>query len=231
MSMAAFFLFVSFYDLLVVFRNDLFGYELNFLYQVSCILWTPPGLTASQNMFFSLIVNICVQYDLLLIQLADLDELIRNKASDRIIRQKLRHIICRQQHLERFINGIERVFSNMAFVEVFFLTLQIVLMLFVMRSNFWPPGVLLLPVCILQLFVLCLPGTLIEMKADQLTATIYSIEWYEMSVSNKRMFQMLLQHSQHPLILTCAGLMTIDMKLFMSVVKKVYSLFMMLENM
>ncbi|XP_052863679.1 odorant receptor 46a-like [Anopheles cruzii] len=203
------------------------GYEINFLYQVSCILWTPPGLTASQNIFCSLIVNICVQYDLLLIQLSDLDELIRSKASDRIICQKLRHIICRQQHLERFITGIERVFSNMAFVEVFFLTLQIVLMLF----NFWPPGVLLLPVCILQLFVLCLPGTLIEMKADQLTATIYSIEWHELSATNKRMFQMLLQHSQHPLILTCAGLMTIDMKLFMSVAKKVYSLFMMLENM
>ncbi|XP_058065049.1 uncharacterized protein LOC131214737, partial [Anopheles bellator] len=53
------------------------GYEINFLYQVSCILWTPPGLAASQNIFCSLIVNICVQYDLLLIQLADLDELIR----------------------------------------------------------------------------------------------------------------------------------------------------------
>ncbi|XP_058056045.1 uncharacterized protein LOC131207449 [Anopheles bellator] len=102
------------------------GYEVNFLYQVSSILWAPPGLTATQNMFFSLIINICVQYDLLLIQLADLDELIHS--------------------------------------------------IFAILGNF----------------------------SGRLPARHH---------------------------LTCAGLMTIDMKLFMSVVKKVYSLFMMLENM
>ncbi|XP_049289015.1 uncharacterized protein LOC125766945 [Anopheles funestus] len=72
---------------------------------------------------------------------------------------------------------------------------------------------------------------LIQVKASNLTDTIYGIAWHELHQQNKRIFHLLLHRSQHPSGLTCAGMANIDMNLFMSVMKKVYSIFMMLENM
>ncbi|XP_050075718.1 odorant receptor 43a-like [Anopheles maculipalpis] len=219
--------------------NSRTGYELNFLYQMSCILWTPPGLTATQNIYFSFILNICIQYDVLQIELADLDKLIRCtdvEQESAALREKLREIIVYHRRLEEYVTTIEQVYKMQALVEVLSLTFQIVLTLFVLRTvsnpvSLWLPGIFLIPLCTVQLLILCIPGTLIEVKASKLTETIYGIAWHDMHQQNKRIFQLLLHRSQHPPILTCARMATIDMKLFMNVMKKVYSIFMMLENM
>ncbi|XP_035917717.1 odorant receptor 22c-like [Anopheles stephensi] len=233
------------------------GYELNYLYQMSCILWTPPGLTATQNIYFAFILNICIQYDVLQLQLADLNQLIQWSGvenQDNAVRKKLREIIVYQRRLEVFVNTIEQVYKMQALVEVLSLTFQLVLTLYVMRTSMWPPGLILIPLCTVQLFILCVPGTLIEIKASHLTETIYGIDWHDMHQKNKRIFQLLLHRSQHPRFLTCARMAIIDLNLFLSVrrlagvemrlgwvyytdpfrsqvMKKVYSIFMMLENM
>uniref|UniRef100_A0A182WQW0 Uncharacterized protein n=1 Tax=Anopheles minimus TaxID=112268 RepID=A0A182WQW0_9DIPT len=214
--------------------NSETGYELNYLYQMSCILWTPPGLTATQNIYFAFILNICIQYDVLQLHLADLNELIQRTDladKDNAVRKKLRAIIFDQRRLEQFVHSIEYVYSAQAFVEVLSLTFQLVLTLYVLRTSLWLPGLFLIPLGIVQLFILCVPGMLIEVKASKLMETIYGIAWHEMHQQNKRIFQLLLHRSQHPNGLTCAGMAKIDMNLFMSVMKKVYSIFMMLENM
>uniref|UniRef100_A0A182NZ48 Uncharacterized protein n=1 Tax=Anopheles dirus TaxID=7168 RepID=A0A182NZ48_9DIPT len=212
------------------------GYELNYLYQLSCVLWAPPGLIASQNIYFGLILNICSKYDVLKLLLADLDRLMHRADLDahehnRLVREKLRAVIVSQRRLDQFVNAIESVYSVQALLEVLVLTFQLVLTLYVMRTRLWLPGLFVIPLCAIQLFLLCLPGTLIELKAARLTETIYGVAWHEMSQQNKRIFQLLLHRSQHPRGLTCAGMANINMNLFMSVAKKVYSIFMMLESM
>lgn len=83
--------------------DSLVGYELNYIYQVSCIIWTPPGLVASVCMLFGLVLNICIQYDILAVKLQDLDELIRSPHPhrDAMIGCKLRSILRNQQRLIR----------------------------------------------------------------------------------------------------------------------------------
>ncbi|XP_049288879.1 uncharacterized protein LOC125766853 [Anopheles funestus] len=113
------------------------GYELNYLYQMSCILWTPPGLTATQNIYFAFILNICIQYDVLQLHLADLDVLVQRtdlEGKDDAVRAKLCDIIVRQRRLEQFVQSIEQVYSKQAFVEVLSLTFQLVLTLYVLRA-------------------------------------------------------------------------------------------------
>ncbi|XP_041764287.1 putative odorant receptor 83c [Anopheles merus] len=210
------------------------GYELNYLYQLSCILWTPPGLTATQNIYFALILNICIQYDVLELHLADLDALVKRPDAhgrDRLVRQKLHEIILDQTRLEEFVQLIERVYSPQAIVEVLSLTFQLVMTLYVMRTSIWLPGLFLIPLCTIQLLVFCIPGTLIELKASKLTESIYATAWHEMHQQNKQLIHLLLHRSQHPRGLTCAGMVSINMNLFLNVAKKVYSIFMMMESM
>uniref|UniRef100_A0A182XUV6 Odorant receptor n=1 Tax=Anopheles quadriannulatus TaxID=34691 RepID=A0A182XUV6_ANOQN len=176
------------------------GYELNYLYQLSCILWTPPGLTATQNIYFALILNICIQYDVLELHLADLDALVKRPdphGRDRLL--------------------IERVYSPQAIVEVLSLTFQLVMTLYVMRTSIWLPGLFLIPLCTIQLLIFCIPGTLIELKASKLTESIYDTAWHEMHQQNKQIVHLLLHRSQHPSGLTCAGMVSINMNLFLNV--------------
>ncbi|XP_053678659.1 putative odorant receptor 83c [Anopheles nili] len=207
--------------------NSETGYELNYLYQLSCMLWTPPGLTATQNIYFALILNICIQYDVLQLHLEDLNLLIQETSlmtKEQVIAEKLREIIINQQRLAQFVNSIESVFSIVTIIEVLSMTFQLVLTLFVMRSKLWPPGIFLIPLCTIQLFIMCVPGTIIDIKASKLTERMYSVTWHELHAKNKRIYQLLLHRSQHPRCLTCAGMVNMDMHLFMSVVKKVYSI-------
>lgn len=76
--------------------NTTNGYLINYLYQVSCIVWTPPGLAAAQNMYFALVFNVCIQYDIILLGLEDLNKLILDNSEgkqDLEVQQKMFEIL------------------------------------------------------------------------------------------------------------------------------------------
>ncbi|XP_050070732.1 putative odorant receptor 83c [Anopheles maculipalpis] len=209
------------------------GYELNYLYQVSCIIWTPPGLVASECMIFALVLNICIQYDILAVQLLDLDALIRSHDLTReaLISKKLRAILHGQQRLIRYISNIEDSHTVMNGVEVLSLGMQIVITLFVMQFSLWIPGLVVIPAFSLQLFLFCLLGTIIEDKGVKFSDGVYSLTWNELSRENKQIFRLLLLSSQQPKTLTCARMTCISLNLFVNMSQKFYSIFMMLRNM
>ncbi|XP_052899939.1 putative odorant receptor 83c [Anopheles moucheti] len=213
------------------------GYELNYMYQVSCIIWTPPGLVASECMVFALVLNICIQYDILEVQLLDLDELIRSHGPMRevLIAQKLRTMLHGQQRLVSFISSIEDSHTVLSGVQVLSLGLQIVITLFVLQFSLWIPGLVLIPTFSLQLFLFCLLGTIIEHKGDKFSDNVYDLTWNELSMVDKKNFRLLLLSSQHPKTLTCARMTPICLNLFLNVRKgsmsrTFYSFFMMLGN-
>ncbi|XP_040172351.1 putative odorant receptor 83c [Anopheles arabiensis] len=213
--------------------NSLVGYELNYIYQVSCIIWTPPGLVASVCMMFGLVLNICIQYDILAVKLQDLDELIRSPHPhrDAMIGCKLRSILRNQQRLISFIANIEAAKNVLSAVEVLSLGLQIVITLFVLQFSLWIPGLVLIPVFTLQLFLFCLLGTIIEDKGVKFSAGVYRLTWNELSKQDKQIFRLLLLSSQQPQTLTCARMTCVSLNLFVNMSQKFYSIFMMLRNM
>ncbi|XP_001662985.3 putative odorant receptor 83c [Aedes aegypti] len=213
--------------------NSVDGYQLNYLYQISCMLWTPPGLTASQNMYFALVFNICIQYDLLILKLQALDELIcQNKGEihDIKIRSKIIDIIESQQRLDNFVTTLEELYATQVFIEVGSNALQIVMTLFVQHIDMWMPGYLILLIATFQLFVSCFLGTLIDIKSELFTKAVYDISWHKMGKENQKTLKFMLAKSQCSLQLSCGGMMTLNMNLFLTVYKKIYSIFMMLQN-
>ncbi|XP_038104508.1 odorant receptor 67d isoform X1 [Culex quinquefasciatus] len=206
------------------------GYQLNYLYQVSCIAWTPPGLTATQNMYFALVFNICIQYDVLQLKLEDLDKLIEDTAEYSVIQQKLVEIIHCQQHLSAFVTEIERIFAVQMFIEISSMAMQIVVILFVEHIDLWIPGYLAIIVATFQLLIFCALGTFISIKADLFAESVYNVSWHQIRIPEQQSIKFMMAKSQQSLLLTFGGMLPLDMNLFLSVYRKIYSIFMMLQN-
>ncbi|XP_039441223.1 odorant receptor 67d-like [Culex pipiens pallens] len=206
------------------------GYQLNYLYQVSCIAWTPPGLTATQNMYFALVFNICIQYDVLQLKLEDLDVLIKDTAEYSVIQQKLVEIIHCQQHLSAFVTEIERIFAVQMFIEISSMAMQIVVILFVEHIGLWIPGYLAILVATFQLLIFCALGTFISIKADLFAESVYNVSWHQIRIPEQQSIKFMMAKSQQSLLLTYGGMLPLDMNLFLSVYRKIYSIFMMLQN-
>ncbi|XP_055615189.1 putative odorant receptor 83c [Toxorhynchites rutilus septentrionalis] len=209
------------------------AYQLNYIYQVSCLLWTPPGLTASQNIYFVLAFNICIQYELLIVKLDELDTMIAANAEeskDNKIHEMIAEIIRYQHKVARFTAEIERLYSVQLFVEISSNALQIVMTLFVLHIDIWMPGYFIIFISTFQLFIFSFLGTLLEIKSDMFCERLYSVSWHSIRNEEQKNIRFMLQQSQHSVNLTYGGLLPLNMNLFLSVYKKIYSIFMMLQN-
>ncbi|XP_035900263.1 uncharacterized protein LOC118506771 [Anopheles stephensi] len=100
-----------------------------------------------------------------------------------------------------------------------------------MQFSLWIPGLVLIPVFSLQLFLFCLVGTIIEQKGEKFSDGVYNLTFNELSREHKQIFRLLLLCSQQPKTLTCARMTRISLNLFVNMSQKFYSIFMMLRNM
>ncbi|XP_058127668.1 putative odorant receptor 83c [Anopheles ziemanni] len=209
--------------------NSGLGYVLNYLYQLSCILWTGPGLMSSYCLTLALVANICIQYDILAVKLADLDEDILSHADD-LVARKLRDIIRDQQRVERFVGMIEATYRMVSGVEVLSLGLQVIITLFVMQISFWMPGLFMIPLFSGQLFIFCALGAAIQHKSESFAAGVYRLSWHELPRREKQTFRIMLQRSQNSQKLTCSQISDINLNLFVTMSQKFYSIFTMLRS-
>uniref|UniRef100_A0A182J742 Uncharacterized protein n=1 Tax=Anopheles atroparvus TaxID=41427 RepID=A0A182J742_ANOAO len=198
------------------------GYWATLAVQLAYMTPGPIGLTPSQNIYFAFIFNICMQYELLIVRLDDLNVTIRSASQseserDRSeVRRKLVEIIQLQQRCANYIAHIEDCYCVQMFVEFLSNSLLMALTLAELSRSFWIPGYFILPVAFLQMLILCLLGTLIEVRSDQFIAKLYDIAWSEMSCKEQAMFKFVLTRAQQPPQLTCGGFAVINMNLFLS---------------
>lgn len=67
-------------------------------------------------------------------------------------------------------------------------------------------------------------------KNDATSAEIYNFPWHLLPKKDQKNYLIMLNKSQNPRILTAGGLTPLNMDLFMSIVKTIYQLFMMMLN-
>ncbi|KFB38890.1 AGAP000226-PA-like protein [Anopheles sinensis] len=196
--------------------NSGLGYVLNYIYQVSCIVWTAPGLVSSYCLTLAQVVNICTQYDLLAVKLTVLEEHILAHDDD-LVARKLRHLIRDQQRVERFVAKVESTYRLLSGVEVLSLGLQVVITLFVEQFSLWIPGLAVIPLFSGQLFIFCALGAAIQHKSESFAAGVYRLSWHELSRREKQTFRIMLLRSQESQKLTCVHIHDINLNLFVAV--------------
>uniref|UniRef100_A0A182XWP1 Uncharacterized protein n=2 Tax=Anopheles stephensi TaxID=30069 RepID=A0A182XWP1_ANOST len=217
--------------------ENMYGFWSTLAVQLAYILSGPLALVPSQNIYFAFVFNICLQYELLIERLKQLDETIRSSGSIEqgpkrsTVRDQLVKIIQLQQRSTNYITHIENFYQMQSFVEFLCNSLQAALTLNELHRNFWLPGFFILPMAVGQMLILCSLGTLIELKSDQFKDQLYDIAWSEMELPQQAMFKYVLQSAQQPMRLTCGRFTVINMNLFLTIHKKIYSFFMMLQNM
>lgn len=79
------------------------------------------------------------------------------------------------------------------------------------------PGYLIIFLATFQSLMLCFLGALNELKSDQLVAKIYDVAWSEMRLPEQKSIHILLTKSQQASLLSCGGLLPMNMNLFLKV--------------
>uniref|UniRef100_A0A6E8W786 Uncharacterized protein n=1 Tax=Anopheles coluzzii TaxID=1518534 RepID=A0A6E8W786_ANOCL len=171
--MAGLFMVISFYDVLVLFRDDLFGksFVLSTIC-LGCIGWGRILGGFSHRDDLPRLMHMARDTYLL----ANLHDIFRHGVMlYTLLFLEYCRLGCTYPSSIRTVPAaqllpVERAYSPQAIVEVLSLTFHLVMTLYVMRTSIWLPGLFLIPLCTIQLLIFCIPGTLIELKASKLTA-------------------------------------------------------------
>lgn len=73
---------------------------------------------------------------------------------------------------------------------------QVSITLLVLSVEVWYPGIATLIISTSTLLVVCVLGTHVEVKCDQIIAALYDVPWYLMSVKHQKDFLFILLASQ-----------------------------------
>lgn len=73
-------------------------------------------------------------------------------------------------------------------------------------------------------------GTLIEVQSERLCFVIGQMRWYLLSVRHRRMYLLMLQHSQSSACITVFGKIKLNVETGLSILKSIYTAYMMLES-
>ncbi|XP_040172095.1 odorant receptor 67d-like [Anopheles arabiensis] len=83
---------------------------------------------------------------------------------------------------------------------------------------------------VVQLFELCLLGTILSIKNEEIEHAFYDSLWYLMDHSEKKDFLIMFHKSQHAMEMTVASMAPLNIVLFIAIMQKIYAYAMMLMN-
>ncbi|XP_059612823.1 odorant receptor 4-like [Phlebotomus argentipes] len=132
----------------------------------------------------------------------------------------LKCIIKRHCDVIQNIHWLNNAIKELSFVQFLCSTFILLLMFLFVRKEQSQFSAYFLCVCgLTQILALCLFGEFIKIKADNLSTTLYLINWYEMSLKDQRTFLIILGMAQKKYRLKAAGMYSVSIYSFVQIVK------------
>ncbi|XP_058122375.1 odorant receptor 4-like [Anopheles ziemanni] len=224
----------GFYLPFLDFRSPL-GFAINWIYQSLQVLEGVVGLMACDCCLLFLIVNATGQMDLIIIYLRRLTQLVECNSGDRRgqrdveIEELIGAIV--QKHLEhtKYVTDMDILLKTQFFINFGCIIFELVGSLAIVVRFPWYPGMAIVLICTMQLFINCSLGTYLSIKNDKLVNEIYHVNWYELSTKHQKTLQQVLLCAQRPVVLS-DGFSAIDLFNFVEIYKKIYSYLMVLQK-
>ena len=119
----------------------------------------------------------------------------------------------------RYVASVESLYSNISFVDLCCVVFEMVTVLFYEQEEFWLIGTFIMFSSIVQLFVICLIGLIIDIKNDELYSDIINIPWYNMYIKERLILIPILNAAQNPKTLSFGGLLKLTWMLLFRFVK------------
>lgn len=215
------------------------GYAINYAYHMFQCLCVLGGFLGPFHTFTLYVVNVCFQIESIIIKLRRLDESLRyndyltqENINEKIVivrpqsgshetdhRADLIEIIKLHQELKVFTDSLEEIYSFQSLIDLFGISFQLVVTLFVCTSELWVTGFLLIATVTVLLFSSSMLGVIIEIKADKLYDAIYNIAWHLLKPEERGMVVLLLVAAKNNQLLTCGGYFPLNLDTFARVSK------------
>lgn len=208
------------------------GFEIHVIFHGWCSFYGGYGLTAVTLFVLFTIIQNCIEIDVLRARLKSLTNIIRKtESNEEEITSQLKDIFESHQLLLEYVDSCEDLLSMQNLSDHAVIGILTCLGLFICMQQFWLVGYILMVGAIVILFMMNLLGTIIEVKLEKLSADVYEVPWYLMSLSNKKMFCYFLGNTQKTDRLSLGGRIPLCLDTFVRFYKGIYSYLMVLREM
>lgn len=205
------------------------GFELNLLFQTIQTYTTCTLLVINWYIYLFPIISILHQVEIIKLKLSRLNELILIKTihaefdSQLDTERSLIDLVKLHINLDEFIEDTESLQSQSIFIDCILYMFACVMVIFIETLEFYGPGIIILVVNLATIFLICMIGTIVQIKLENLQCSIYDINWYDLPISEKRIYLMLLIKSIKCDRLTSGGIKPLNLELYISIMKSIYS--------
>ncbi|KAF7410496.1 hypothetical protein HZH68_004877 [Vespula germanica] len=200
-------------------------YEFKFIGQTIGAIYYSVTSTAVDTFLAMLILHVCGQLSRLRNNLIHL-----NTDPRKNFQMQLNYIVERHNHLNRFVDTIEKRFNVMLLFQILGCTLQLCmecfhgLMLMVDDGEKMPLLEIFfftfyIAYVLLQLYLYCYVGEKLWFESSELARAAYECKWYELLPNEARTLLLIIHRSRSPLRLTAGKFCILNHELYSSVLK------------
>ncbi|XP_001846629.2 odorant receptor 67d [Culex quinquefasciatus] len=205
------------------------GYIITNLYHVILIIVGCAGISAADIVITLMVGSLVGFVDVFTSDMNDLDRMLDSgDRNEEIIRDEVKSICGQHQHIIEYESDLDERYIVICFVQVFTSISGVVVALFLVYMIQFIPGYMLVLASFVQLLQLCLLGTVLTVKNEQITETTYNLRWYLLRKSEQKCILQMLHKSQSFVEMTVGGFAPLNLETFVSIMNRIYTYFMML---
>uniref|UniRef100_A0A182FTH3 Uncharacterized protein n=1 Tax=Anopheles albimanus TaxID=7167 RepID=A0A182FTH3_ANOAL len=206
-------------------------YFLNVAYQYYMLFLAWAGFSASESVIVLFVASLAGYVDVLKNTVDEMNECLLRAGygNDRKeVREKLLEIARLHQRVLEYEQDLEEHYYHnnwvQVFSSVFTLTGAMFNCLFSQQLQMYALAI----AGVIQLIELCLLGTILSIKNEQIESVFYDSLWYLMDRSEQKTFLILFHKSQHAIEMTIANVAPLNVVSLVSILRKIYGFAMML---
>ncbi|XP_053686002.1 putative odorant receptor 83c [Sabethes cyaneus] len=176
------------------------GYVATYIYQTTGVFMVAVSSFCNDVLITVLFVNALAMFDCIisdLKELSKLSQLEKTPATRYAMSEQMKSLIKQHQYVLEYLNLSNKVFSLYFFMSLTCLTVAIAIMMIALVWAHWYPGIFMSAVASFQILILCLLGTLLLMKEDELVREVYNVTWYDLDIEEQNSLRLMLLMSQH----------------------------------
>ncbi|XP_076765488.1 odorant receptor Or1-like [Xylocopa sonorina] len=201
-------------------------FTLTFTFQLLPVLMQSLVHVATDVLFVGLLMQICCQFEILV---SRLDDVATNSVAT--LRRFVRHHNCIYELAEAMNNTLNLMIFSQFFGSFLVLCLSMIQLLKAdILSTEFLATILYLATILLQSFLYCWHGNEVKLKSIDLSDVIFHSNWTKLNKDSKQILLIAMNRTQSPIELETAHVITVNVDLFVVLIKTSYSVYNLLQN-
>nr|XP_049466611.1 odorant receptor 67d-like isoform X1 [Anopheles coluzzii] len=206
-------------------------YLLNLIVQYYLMIAGIGGFAAAESVLILFVTSVAGYADVLKNKIDEMNIILLDAQNSRDrtpVKLKLREIVLLHQRVLEYEDDLDKRYYLNNWVQVASSIFNLTGALFgCYVSNSFTMNALAITI-VIQLFELCLLGTILSIKNEEIEHAFYDSLWYLMDHSEKKDFLIMFHKCQHAKEMTVASMAALNIVLFIAIMQKIYALAMMM---